>query len=43
MWSDDYLKNLPRVGNEFKTNCNLKKGSLVSVSEDNVPKMRHPD
>ena len=42
MWSDDYLKNLPPTVNNFKLNCNLKKGSIVLIREDNVPRMRWP-
>lgn len=42
MWSDDDLKNLPPVVKGFKADCNLRKGSLVLVREDNVPRMRRP-
>ena len=42
MWSDDYLRNLPPIVKGFKANCNLKKGSLVLVRENNVPRMKWP-
>ena len=42
MWSDDYLKNLPPTVKGFKSNCNLKKGSIVLMREDNVPRMCWP-
>lgn len=42
MWSDDYLKNLPPTVKGFKPNCNVKKGSVVLLREDNVPRMNWP-
>lgn len=42
MWSDDYLRNLPPTVKGFKPNCNVKKGSLVLLREDNVPRMNWP-
>ena len=42
IWSDDYLKNLPPTVKGSKSNCNLKKGSVVLIREDNVPRMRWP-
>ena len=42
MWSDDYLKNLPCIVKGSKSNCNLKKGSIVLLREDNVPRMCWP-
>ena len=42
MWSDDYLKNLPPTVKGFKSNCNLKKGCIVLMREDNVPRMCWP-
>ena len=42
MWSDDYLRNLPPTVKGFKPNCNVKKGSVVLLREDNVPRMNWP-
>ncbi|KAK4324412.1 hypothetical protein Pmani_004972 [Petrolisthes manimaculis] len=42
MWSDDYLKNLPPAVKGFRSNCNVKKGSVVLLREDNVPRMNWP-
>ncbi|KAK3896281.1 hypothetical protein Pcinc_000025 [Petrolisthes cinctipes] len=42
MWSDDYLKNLPPAVKSFRSNCNVKKGSVVLLREDNVPRMNWP-
>lgn len=42
MWSDDYLRNLPPTVKGFKPNCNVKKGSIVLLREDNVPRMNWP-
>lgn len=42
MWSDDYLKNLPPTVKRFKSNCNVKKGSVVLFKKDNVPRMSWP-
>ncbi|XP_076030378.1 uncharacterized protein LOC143018674 [Oratosquilla oratoria] len=39
MWSDDYLRNLPPTVKGSKPNCNMKKGSVVLLREDNVPRM----
>ena len=39
MWSDDYLKNLPPTVKGLKSNYNVKKGSVVLLREDNMPRM----
>ncbi|XP_076030380.1 uncharacterized protein LOC143018676 [Oratosquilla oratoria] len=39
MWSDDYVRNLPPTVKGSKPNCNMKKGSVVLLGEDNVPRM----
>lgn len=42
MWSDDYLRNLPPTVKGFVPNCDLKKGSIVLLRENNVPRMNWP-
>ena len=42
VWSDDYLRNLPPTVKGSKPNCNVKKGSVVLLREDNVPRMNWP-
>ena len=41
-WSSDYIKSLPHTVKGFNSDCNLKKGSVVLVSEDYVPRLSWP-
>ncbi|XP_068247899.1 uncharacterized protein [Palaemon carinicauda] len=41
-WSSEYIRNLPCNIKGFVSKCNLKKGSMVLVSEDNVPRLSWP-
>ena len=41
-WSDDYLRNLPPTVKGFAARCNLKRGSVVLVREDNVCRLSWP-
>ena len=41
-WSDDYLRNLPPVVQGFVSSCNLEKGSVVLIREDNVKRLSWP-
>lgn len=42
IWSSDYIRNLPPTFKGFLPKCNVKKGSVVLVKEDNVPRMSWP-
>lgn len=42
LWSHDYIRNLPPVVKGFKSHCDLKKGDVVLLQEDNVPRLRWP-
>ena len=42
IWSTDYIRNLPCTVKGFVSKCNLKEGSVVLVSEDNVSKLSWP-
>ena len=42
IWSSDYIRNLPPTVKGFVSKCNVKKGSVVLVKEDNVPRMSWP-
>ena len=42
VWSSDYIRNLPCVVKGFTPNCDLKKGDLVLVKEDNLARLRWP-
>ena len=42
LWSGDYIRNLPPTVKGFPPKCNLKKGSLVLIKEDNIPRMSWP-
>ena len=42
IWSSDYIRNLPPTFKGFVHKCNVKKGSMVLVKEDNVPRMSWP-
>ena len=41
-WSSDYIRNLPCTVKGFTSNCDLKEGSVVLVSEENVPRLSWP-
>ena len=41
-WSNDYILNLPPIVKGFRSNCKLKKGSMVLIREDNLPRMSWP-
>lgn len=36
------MRNLPPTVKGFESNCNVKKGSVVLLREDNVPRMNWP-
>ena len=42
LWSSEYLRNLPPSVKGFKPNCSIKKGALVLVKEDNLPRLKWP-
>ena len=42
LWSNDYITNLPPVVKGFVSNCNLKKGDIVLIKEDNVARLKWP-
>ncbi|XP_064108041.1 uncharacterized protein LOC135216591 [Macrobrachium nipponense] len=42
VWSNDYIRNLPCVVKGFTPNCDLKKGYLVLVKEDNLSRLHWP-
>nr|XP_027223344.1 uncharacterized protein LOC113815479 [Penaeus vannamei] len=42
LWSNDYLRNLPPVVKGFVQKCNVKKGAIVLVREDYVPRLKWP-
>lgn len=42
IWSDHYIKNLPPTVKGFTQNCKIRKGSLVLIREDNIPRMSWP-
>lgn len=42
VWIDDYKRNVPPSVKGFKSNCNVKKSSVVLLREENVPKMNWP-
>lgn len=42
LWSNDYIRNLPPCVKGFVPRCNLRKGSVVMIREDNVPRMSWP-
>ena len=41
-WTNSYILNLPPIVKGFSSNCKLKKGSMVLVREDNLPRMNWP-
>lgn len=42
LWSNNYLRNLPPTVKGFVANCALKKGSIVLIQEDKVPRLSWP-
>ena len=42
IWSKSYIVNLPPVVKGFEQKCDIKKGSLVLIREDNVPRLKWP-
>ncbi|XP_066939743.1 uncharacterized protein [Macrobrachium rosenbergii] len=42
IWSSDYIRNLPCAIKGFVSKCNVKKGSVVLVKEDNVRRLSWP-
>ena len=42
VWSNDYIRNLPCVVKGFSPNCDLEKGDLVLVKEDNLTRLHWP-
>lgn len=42
IWSDHYINNLPPTVKGFTQNCNIRKGFLVLIREDNIPRMSWP-
>ena len=42
IWCSDYIRNLPPTVKGFVSKCKVKKGSVVLVKEDNVPRMSWP-
>ena len=42
IWSKSYIVNLPPVVKGFKEKCNIEKGSVVLIKEDNIPRFRWP-
>ncbi|XP_066956312.1 uncharacterized protein [Macrobrachium rosenbergii] len=42
IWSSDYIRNLPGAIKGFVSKCNVKKGSVVLVKEDNVRRLSWP-
>ena len=42
IWSNNYILNLPHIVKGFSSNCKLKKGSMVLVRENNIPRMTWP-
>jgi hypothetical protein len=41
-WSTSYLQNLPNIVPKFTERCGLKKGSVVLIKEDNIPRLKWP-
>lgn len=39
LWCNDYIRNLPPTVKIFFPRCNLRKGSVVLIKEDNVPRL----
>ena len=42
LWSNNYITNLPQVVKGFMKRCNLCKGDLVLIKEDNIPRFKWP-
>ena len=42
VWSTEYVRNLPYTIKSFVAKCDLKKGSVVLVREDNTPRLSWP-
>ncbi|XP_014673255.1 PREDICTED: uncharacterized protein LOC106813592 [Priapulus caudatus] len=42
VWTDDYLRNLSPAVKGFLPQCALKKGSVVLVREDHIPRLSWP-
>ncbi|XP_068229312.1 LOW QUALITY PROTEIN: uncharacterized protein [Palaemon carinicauda] len=42
IWSDNYITNLPQVVKGFNKKCDLSKGDLVLIKEDNLPRLKWP-
>ena len=42
MWSTEYIRNLPCTIKGFVPKCDLRKGSVVLIKEDNVPRLSWP-
>lgn len=42
LWMSDYIRNLPPTIKDFVSRCNLRKGSMVLVREDNAPRLQWP-
>ena len=41
-WTNNYILNLPPIVKGFSSNCKLRKGSMVLVREDNLPRLTWP-
>ncbi|XP_068250434.1 uncharacterized protein [Palaemon carinicauda] len=42
IWSNNYITNLPQVVKGFNKKCDLSKGDLVLIKEDNLPRLKWP-
>ena len=42
LWTEEYLKNLPRVVPKFKDKFTLQNGSMVLMENDNLPRLQWP-
>ncbi|XP_064082979.1 uncharacterized protein LOC135198993 [Macrobrachium nipponense] len=42
LWSNNYITNLPQVVKGFNKKCDLSKGDLVLIKEDNIPRLKWP-
>ena len=42
IWSDDYIRNLPPTVVKFQKRGQLKRGSVVLIHEENLPRLRWP-
>ena len=42
LWSTDYIRGLPAVVKGFHSKCDLKKGNIVLIKEDNVSRIKWP-